>query len=98
MQIKPAKRLWSSQVRLLESFSAIVTTFCFTAFNEMDENHDGKVSQSEFVEVTELSSAGSIKGLLQACMAQKKFSTMLTLKIIDVFITEEQHGGSERSK
>ena len=25
-------------------------------------------------------------------MAQKKFSTMLTLKIIDVFITEEAHG------
>merc|ERR1712045_272665 len=48
-----------------------------TAFNEMDENHDGKISQSEFVE---------------ACMAQKKFSTMLTLKIIDVFITEEAHG------
>merc|ERR1712186_307728 len=48
-----------------------------TAFNEMDENHDGKISQSEFVE---------------ACMAQKQFSTMLTLKIIDVFITEEAHG------
>merc|ERR1719266_1021071 len=48
-----------------------------TAFNEMDENHDGKISQLEFIE---------------ACMAQKKFSTMLTLKIIDVFITEEAHG------
>merc|ERR1712241_396818 len=48
-----------------------------SAFNEMDENHDGKISQSEFVE---------------ACMAQRKFSTMLTLKIIDVFITEEAHG------
>lgn len=23
----------------------------FTAFNEMDENHDGKISQAEFVEV-----------------------------------------------
>jgi len=54
-----------------------------SAFNEMDENHDGKVSQCEFVE---------------ACMAQKKFSTMLTLKIIDVFITEEHHGSSEKSK
>ena len=40
----------------------------------MDENHDGAVSQSEFIE---------------ACMAQKKFSTMLTLKIIDVFIAED---------
>jgi len=45
-----------------------------TAFHEMDENHDGAISQSEFVE---------------ACMAQKKFSTMLTLKIIDVFIAED---------
>merc|ERR1711962_1025754 len=42
-----------------------------TAFHEMDENHDGAITQSEFIE---------------ACMAQKKFSTMLTLKIIDVFI------------
>ena len=24
---------------------------CVSAFNEMDENHDGKISQSEFVEV-----------------------------------------------
>jgi len=45
-----------------------------TAFNEMDENHDGAISQAEFIE---------------ACMAQKKFSTMLTLKIIDVFIAED---------
>jgi len=52
-----------------------------SAFNEMDENHDGKISQSEFVE---------------ACMAQKKFSTMLTLKIIDVFITDDHHGNSEK--
>ena len=48
--------------------------FSFSAFHEMDENHDGAVSQSEFIE---------------ACMAQKKFSTMLTLKIIDVFIAED---------
>jgi len=54
-----------------------------SAFNEMDENHDGKISQSEFVE---------------ACMAQKKFSTMLTLKIIDVFITEDHQAPSEKIK
>jgi len=47
-----------------------------SAFKEMDENHDGKISQLEFVE---------------ACMTQKKFSTMLTLKIIDVFLADEQH-------
>jgi len=45
-----------------------------SAFNEMDENHDGQVSEEEFIE---------------ACMNQKKFSTMLTLKIIDVFVTSE---------
>ena len=60
--------------------------FCsFAAFNEMDENHDGAVSQSEFIE---------------ACMAQKKFSTMLTLKIIDVFIAEDissNHQQQQRS-
>merc|ERR1712013_500927 len=44
-----------------------------SAFNEMDENHDGQVSEEEFIE---------------ACMTQKKFSTMLTLKIIDVFVSE----------
>jgi len=54
-----------------------------SAFNEMDENHDGKISQSEFVE---------------ACMAQRKFSTMLTLKIIDVFIADDHHGTSEKAK
>jgi hypothetical protein len=46
----------------------------FPAFHEMDENHDGAITQTEFIE---------------ACMAQKKFSTMLTLKIIDVFIAED---------
>jgi len=54
-----------------------------SAFNEMDENHDGKISQSEFVE---------------ACMAQRKFSTMLTLKIIDVFIADDHHATSEKAK
>merc|ERR1712106_377784 len=44
-----------------------------SAFNEMDETHDGQVSEEEFIE---------------ACMTQKKFSTMLTLKIIDVFVSE----------
>merc|ERR1719158_2306426 len=44
-----------------------------SAFNEMDENHDGQITQEEFIE---------------ACMTQKKFSTILTLKIIDVFVAE----------
>eukprot|EP00092_Neocalanus_flemingeri_P031561 GFUD01034272.1.p1 GENE.GFUD01034272.1~~GFUD01034272.1.p1 ORF type:complete len:222 (+),score=69.50 GFUD01034272.1:170-835(+) len=42
-----------------------------SAFNEMDENEDGEISQEEFT---------------NACLAQKKFSTMLTLKIIDIFL------------
>ena len=41
------------------------------AFIEMDTNEDGKVTLEEFI---------------HACLSQKKFSTMLTLKIIDVFI------------
>lgn len=44
-----------------------------TAFSEMDANHDGKITQEEFV---------------TACMAQEKFSRMLALGIIDVFISE----------
>ena len=61
----------------------------------MDENHDGEISQTEFIEV-ELkyfchpNIQNNIILCFQACMAQKKFSTMLTLKIIDVFISEEQ--------
>ena len=71
------------------------------AFHEMDENHDGAVTQSEFIEVCTFFLYLSIiyfklfiiynliSPTLQACMAQKKFSTMLTLKIIDVFIAED---------
>jgi len=44
-----------------------------TAFTEMDENNDGQVSEEEFI---------------KACMRQKKFSTMLTLRIIDIFVSE----------
>jgi len=44
-----------------------------SAFKEMDINSDGQVTQDEF---------------LQACLAHERISTMLTLRIIDVFITE----------
>ena len=37
--------------------------FVFIAFNEMDENHDGKVSQCEFVEVTGESLSGIFTGM-----------------------------------
>merc|ERR1712025_1376786 len=42
-----------------------------TVFKEMDENNDGVISQEEFVE---------------ANLALKKFSTMLTLKVIEIFL------------
>ena len=67
----------------------------------MDENHDGKISQSEFVEVSWLLTVWVVNITtteLQACMAQRKFSTMLTLKIIDVFIADDHHGTSEKTK
>jgi len=44
-----------------------------TAFSEMDADNDGQITEEEFIE---------------ACMRQKKFSTMLTLRIIDIFVAE----------
>jgi len=41
------------------------------AFSEMDENNDGKVNQEEFS---------------KACLAKRKCSTELALKIIDIFV------------
>ena len=58
----------------------------------MDENHDGQVSEEEFIEVQcDFISSYPIFHIshVQACMSQKKFSTMLTLKIIDVFVSSE---------
>merc|ERR1719308_276345 len=44
-----------------------------SAFSEMDEDGEGEISEEEFI---------------KACLSQKKFSTMLTLKIIDIFLTK----------
>eukprot|EP00091_Calanus_sinicus_P010988 TRINITY_DN25094_c0_g1_i1.p1 TRINITY_DN25094_c0_g1~~TRINITY_DN25094_c0_g1_i1.p1 ORF type:complete len:107 (+),score=33.18 TRINITY_DN25094_c0_g1_i1:261-581(+) len=44
-----------------------------SVFSEMDENCDGEVSIEEFI---------------QACLAQKKFSTLLTLQIINILMSE----------
>ena len=64
----------------------------------MDENHDGQVSEEEFIEVqcdfmssypTYIAHTYFHISHVQACMSQKKFSTMLTLKIIDVFVSSE---------
>lgn len=38
--------------------------FLFEAFNEMDENHDGQVSEEEFIEVTEISQYLDLSPLL----------------------------------
>ena len=45
-----------------------------TAFAEMDKDEDGKITLEEFT---------------SACMAQEEFSKMLTLKVINIFIEEE---------
>jgi len=51
--------------------SSIQELLAEKAFIEMDSNSDGKVTLEEF---------------MKACLSQKKFSIMLTLKIIDVFV------------
>ena len=45
------------------------------AFQEMDTNHDGWVTEQEFI---------------TACFSQKQISTMLALKIIDVFMPSDE--------
>ena len=45
------------------------------AFKEMDTNHDGWITETEFI---------------TACFAQKEISTMLALKIIDVFMPSDE--------
>ena len=45
------------------------------AFQEMDTNHDGFVSLEEFI---------------TACMNHKEISTMLTLKVIDLFMPSDE--------
>merc|ERR1711936_457700 len=44
-----------------------------TAFAEMDNNQDGKVTTAEFI---------------SACMGQEEFSKMLALKVIDIFVED----------
>ena len=48
------------------------------AFTEMDVDKDGKVTKEEFI---------------KACLAHEKISSMMALKIIDIFIHEDD--GSE---
>eukprot|EP00092_Neocalanus_flemingeri_P091523 GFUD01116044.1.p1 GENE.GFUD01116044.1~~GFUD01116044.1.p1 ORF type:complete len:196 (-),score=63.77 GFUD01116044.1:92-679(-) len=46
-----------------------------SAFTEMDKDNNGKITETEFV---------------QSCMEQKDFSKMLSLKIINILVEEEQ--------
>jgi Ca2+-binding EF-hand superfamily protein len=46
-----------------------------TAFAEMDKNKDGKVTKEEFV---------------AACLGQQEISKMLALKIVDIFVEDDQ--------
>jgi len=45
-----------------------------SAFAEMDKDADGKVTEKEF---------------LDACMAQEQLSTMLAIKVIDIFVEDD---------
>merc|ERR1711872_845124 len=45
-----------------------------TAFAEMDEKQDGKVTTEEFI---------------KACLGQEEFSKMLVLKVIDIFVEDD---------
>ena len=51
-----------------------------TTLAEMDNNEDGKISLEEYI---------------KACLGNKEFTRMLTLKIIDVFAEEEKEGKGE---
>ena len=48
-------------------------TLAYQAFKEMDVNDDGKITKGEFV---------------NACMKQERISSLLALKIIDVFVAD----------
>jgi len=48
-------------------------TLAELAFKEMDADFDGKITEQEFV---------------SACMGQEKISSMLALRIIDVFVAD----------
>lgn len=51
-----------------------------TAFAEMDQDGDGKVSTAEFI---------------TACLGQEEFSKMLAMKVIDIFIEDEEPAKAE---
>ena len=52
------------------------------AFTEMDVDKDGKVTKEEFI---------------QACLSHEKISSMMALKITDIFIPDEGSDDSEHN-
>merc|ERR1712055_733847 len=72
---KEMKRLVKDMMGLIKDVDnpeeATKEMIASSAFSEMDSNEDGKVTADEFVD---------------ACLNQEKFSKMLALKVIDIFV------------
>ena len=66
------------------------------AFKEMDVNSDGMVRMTDFIrkfrklkiDLPKFMYQVTQEEFLRACLAHEKISTMLALRIIDVFITD----------
>jgi len=74
---KEMSRLVKDMYGLLKSDNpniAAEDTIAKAAFEEMDKNNDGKVTEAEFV---------------TACLGEEKFSKMLSNKALDIFMDEE---------
>ncbi len=77
ISIKELKRIVKDLFHLLSKEDnpdrASEETLANLAFKEMDVDSDGKITKEEFV---------------SACMGQERISSMLALRIIDVFVSE----------
>ena len=51
-----------------------------TTLAEMDDDSDGKISLEEYI---------------KACMEKEQFTRMLTLKVIDIFVQDENEENQE---
>jgi len=75
---KEMKRLVKDMMLLIKDVDnpeqATKDMIASSAFKEMDKNEDGKISPEEFI---------------TACLAHDRFSKMLALKIIDIFVDDE---------
>ena len=76
--MKELKKLLKDMHGLIKADDAAKATedmIATTTLAEMDENCDGKITLDEYIE---------------ACLGKDEFSKMLTLKIIDIFIDEDE--------